>query len=79
MWTLSVVLSDVVGTELQETAGVFVATRVGQATRYRFQRHVARFEQLLAAVRALVATGELEAGPAAGADVVSGLAQCDWR
>ena len=79
MWTLSVVLSDVVRTELQETAGVFVATWVAQATRYRFQRHVARLEQRLAAVRTLVAAGKLEAWPAAGAYVVSGPAQCDWR
>jgi hypothetical protein len=79
MWTLSVVLSDFVRAELQETAGVFVPTRVPQAARYRFQRHVARLEQRLAAVRALVAADELEAWPAAGADVVSGLAQCDWR
>jgi hypothetical protein len=79
MWTLSVVLSDVVRAELQETAGVFVPTRVAQAARYRFQRHVARLEQRFAAVRALVAAGELEAWPTAGADVVSGLAQCDWR
>lgn len=79
MWTMSVVLSDVVRAELQKTAGVSVSTRVGQAARYRFQGHVARLEQRLAAVRALVAAGELEAWPAAGADVVSGLAQCDWR
>jgi outer membrane protein TolC len=73
------VLSDVVRTERQETAGVFVAARVAEAVCYLLQRHVAGLEQRLAAVRALVAAGELEAGPTAGADVVSGFAHCDWR
>lgn len=69
--------SDVAHAELQHAAGLSVAARVGQAARYRLQRHVARLQQRLAAVRTLAA-GELEAGPAAGADIVSGLAHRDW-
>ena len=79
MWTPPVVLPDVGHAELHATSGVSVATRVQQAARYRLQRDVARLQQRLATVRALVASRELEVGPAAGADVVSGVAQCGGR
>lgn len=79
MWTARVVLPDVVQAERQATAGDAVATRVAQAACYRLQRDVARFQQWLATVRTFVAARELQAWPAAAADVVSGLAQCDGR
>lgn len=74
MRTLSVVLADVVHAELPTAPGRAEAARVDEVARNGFQRHVAGVQQRSLAARAL-----LRAGPAARADVVSGLAQRDGR
>lgn len=74
MRTLRVMLADVVHAELPAAPGRAVAARVDEVARNGFQRHVAGVQQRSLAARALVG-----AGPAARADVVSGLAQRDGR
>ena len=68
------VLADVVNAELPAAPGRAEAARVDQVARNGFQRHVACVQQRPLAGRAL-----LGAGPAARADVVSGLAERDGR
>ena len=74
MRTLRVVLADVVHAELPAAPCRAEAARVDQVARNGFQRHVACVQQRPLAARAL-----LGAGPAARADVVSGLAERDGR